>query len=98
MSQHELKPDAWHRSLGEDPIPQARDPATLRAIVQAGILAQECHDHGRLFKPHEALALACKDGHSTETLYSIALHITKATGGDLDIVLKHLEQAWPDFI
>ena len=98
MSQHELKPDAWHRSLGEDPIPVAHDLATLRAITQAGRLTQECHDHGRLFKPHEALALACKDGHSTETLYSLARSIAGSTGGDLDIILKHLEQDWPDFI
>ena len=48
-------------------------------------------------KPFEAMAVACKDGHSTETLYSIARNAAFATGGDVDTVLKHLEHAWPDF-
>lgn len=98
MSQHELKPDAWHRSLGEDPIPVAHDPATLRAIAQASQLTQECHDHGRLCSPREGLALACKDGHTTETLYSLACRATAMHRGNLDIVLQHLERSWPDFV
>lgn len=97
MSLHGHKRDAWHRSLGEAEVPMARDPATLKAIEQAGRLARECHDHGRLLKPYEAMAVACKDGHSTETLYSLARSTTFAAGGDLDTVLKHLERDWPDF-
>ena len=98
MSQHEFKADAWHRSLGEDPIPVAHDPATIRAIAQASHLAQECHDQGRLCSPREGLALACKDAHTTETLYSLARHATVLHRGNLDIVLKHLEHTWPDFV
>lgn len=97
MSLHEHKPDAWHRSLGEDVVPEAHDPATLRAIEHAERLAREYHDHGRLLDPYEAMAIACKDGHSTETLYSLARHTASTTGGHLDTILKHLEAAWPDF-
>lgn len=98
MSQHELKPDAWHRSLGEDPIPVVHDPATLRAIEQASRLAQEYHDSGRLCSPREGLALACKDSHTTETLYSLARRAAAIHRGNLDTVLKHLEHSWPDFV
>ena len=97
MSVHDHKRDAWHRCLGEDAVPEAHDPATRLAIERAFSQAQECHDHGRLIKPSEAMAIACRDGHSTETLYSIARKTTAADGGDLDIVLKHLEHIWPDF-
>jgi hypothetical protein len=98
MNLHGHKRDAWHRSLGETEVTLAHDPATLRAVEQAGRLAREFHDRGRLLKPYEAMAVACKDGHSTETLYSLARSTAFATGGDLDTVLKHLEHAWPDFI
>ena len=97
MSVHDHKPDAWHRSLGESVTPAAADPATRQALEQACKLAQECHDHHRLLKPSEALAVACRDGHSTETLYSIARNTAFATGGDVDTVLRHLEHTWPDF-
>ena len=97
MSAHDHKRDAWYRSLGEDSVPMAHDPATLRAIEQAGRLAKEFHDRGRLLKPFEAMAVACKDGHSTETLYSLARTTAFATGGDIDTILKHLEHVWPDF-
>jgi hypothetical protein len=97
MSLHDHKRDAWHRSLGEDAVPVALDPATRRAIEQAAHLAKDFHDRGRLLKPFEAMAVACKDGHSTETLYSLARTTAFATGGDIDIILKHLEREWPDF-
>ncbi len=97
MSLHGHKRDAWHRSLGEDPIPAVHDAATRRALEQAHRISRECHDRGRLLKPNEALAVACKDGHSTETLYSIARNAASAAGGDVDTVLKHLEHTWPDF-
>jgi hypothetical protein len=95
---HDHKRDAWHRSLGEAAVPEAHDPATRRAIEQAGSLAKEFHDRGRLLKPFEAMAVACKDGHSTETLYSLARTTAFATGGDIDTILKHLEHSWPDFV
>lgn len=97
MSLHDHKRDAWHRSLGEDAVPQAHDPATRRAIEQAVGLAQQFHDSGRLLKPFEAMAVACRDGHTTETLYSLARTTAFTAGGDLDIVLKHLEHKWPDY-
>ena len=97
MSPHDHKHDAWHRSLGSGEVPAVHDPATRRALDQALQLARECHDQHRLLKPFEAMAVACKDGHSTETLYSIARNAAFATGGDVDLVLKHLEHAWPDF-
>ncbi|MFT3830325.1 MAG: hypothetical protein QM691_11550 [Opitutaceae bacterium] len=89
--------DAWHRVLGQSPLPVPQDAATRRALAEALRRAQECHDRHRLLKPHEAMAVACRDGHTTETLYSLARNAAFATGGDVDIVLQHLEHAWPDF-
>ncbi len=97
MSLHGHKRDAWHRSLGESEIPPVHDQATRDALDRALRFTRECHDHHRLLKPFEAMAVACKDGHSTETLYSIARSAVFATGGDIDTVLKHLEHHWPDF-
>ncbi len=97
MSLHSLKRDAWHRCLGEPEAPAIHDPATQRAVAAAAILVREFHDHGRLLNPLEAMAIACRDGHSTETLYSIARTTAASTGGNAEIVLQHLEQDWPDF-
>ncbi len=89
--------DAWHRSLGQPPPPAPHDAATRSALEGALRRAQECHDRHRLLKPFEAMAVACRDGHSTETLYSIARAAAFAADGDVDTVLRHLEHAWPDF-
>ena len=97
MSLHDHKPDAWHRSLGEEALPEAHDPATRRALGHAAQLAREYHDQGRLLDPYEALAVACKDGHSSETLYSLACRTAATVGGDFPTILKHLEHDWPDF-
>ena len=97
MSPHGLKRDAWHRSLGEDELPAITTLATRQGLELAQQLAQECHDHQRLLDHQKALAVACRDGHSTETLYSIAHRAARITGGDADIVLMHLEYRWPDF-
>ncbi|HLP03039.1 MAG TPA: hypothetical protein VK163_13505 [Opitutaceae bacterium] len=91
------KQDAWHRALGHAQLPTPHDSATRRALTEALRRAQECHDRHRLLKPQEAMAVACRDGHTTETLYSIARNAAFASGGDVDTVLKHLEHAWPDF-
>jgi|GEM_PF-1042759 len=97
MSLHGHKRDAWHRSLGDDELPPISTPATREALELALHLAQEYHDSQRLLGPQEALVVACRDGHSTETLYSIAHRAAKATGGDAETVLHHLEHHWPDF-
>ena len=97
MSPHGHKRDAWHRSLGENELPAIASPATQQALELALQLAQECHDNQRLLDPQEALAVACRTGHNTETLYSIAHRAAHTTGGDADIVLLHLEYRWPDF-
>jgi len=97
MSPHGHKRDAWHRSLGEDELPAITSPATKQALELALEIARECHDHQRLLDPQEALAVACRAGHNTETLYSIAHRSARATGGAPDIGLAHLEHHWPDF-
>lgn len=97
MMLHGHKQDAWHRCLGEDAVPPPHDSATRLALAHALQQAREYHDRGRLINPVEAMAVACRDGHTTETLYSIARNAALLAGGDIDIVLKHLEQAWPDF-
>lgn len=97
MSLHDHKRDAWHRSLGGDDPPPITSPATRQALELAQQLAQDYHDRQRLLGPHEALAVACRDGHNTETLYSLAHRAAVATGGDADIVLQYLEHRWPDF-
>jgi hypothetical protein len=91
------KRDAWHRSLGENELPAITAPATMAALELAQQRAKECHDHQRLLDPREALVVACRDRRGTETLYSIAHHAAQTTGGDADIVLRHLEYHWPDF-
>lgn len=97
MHSHGPKDDAWHRSLGGGAPPPVHDAPTRRALDTALQRTRECHDRHKLLKPFEAMAVACRDGHSTETLYSIARNAAFATGGDVDTVLKHLEHTWPDF-
>jgi len=41
--------------------------------------------------------VACKDGHVTETLYSIARRVSQEYNGDIDAVLRRLERDWPDY-
>lgn len=97
MSLHGLRPDAWHRCLGDDELPPVHDSATKLALAFATQRTRECHDLGHLINPVEAMAVACRDGHANETLYSIARDAALTTGGDLGTVLKHLEQTWPDY-
>lgn len=91
------KRDTWHRCLGDEDVPAVHDSGTRLALAHAQQLARECHDTGRLVNPMEAMAIACRDGHTTETLYSIARNAALAAGGNVEVVLKHLEQSWPDF-
>lgn len=97
MSLHGRKRDAWHRLLDETEVEMAHSSATRLALAEAARLAQECHDRHHLLKPFEAMAVACLDGHTAETLYSIARDAALATGGDIDVVFRHLEHTWPDF-
>ncbi len=91
------KPDAWHRCLGDDDAPPVHDSATRLAIALAQQRTRTCHDTGRLISPVEAMAVACRDGHTNETLYSIARDAALTSGGDVETVLKHLEHTWPDY-
>jgi hypothetical protein len=91
------KRDAWHRCLGEPEAPRTHKPGTLPAIDDASRRARELKQRGRLIKPAEAMAVACKDGHATETLYSIARQAAQQFDGDVDAVLRRLEHDWPDY-
>lgn len=97
MSLHGLRPDAWHRCLGDDELPPVHDSATRLALALAQQRTREYHDSGHLINPVEAMAVACRDGHTTETLYSIARHAALIAGGDPDTVLQHLERDWRDY-
>lgn len=88
----------WHRCLGDDEAPVVHDSATRLGLAHAQQQAREYHDGGRLVNPFEAMAIACRDGHTNATLYSIARDAALASGGDVEVILKHLEQTWPDFI
>ncbi len=97
MSLHGLKRDAWHRLLDETEVEMVHSSATRLALAEATRRARECHDQHRLLKPFEAMAVACLDGHTTETLYSVARDAAIATGGDSETVFRHLRHTWPDF-
>ena len=98
MSVHGHRNDAWHRSLDTAEPPEAHDEATRHAVEKALRMARECHDRHQLLNPFEAMALACKDGHSSETLYSIARTAAHSCGADVEVVHRQLERLWPDFV
>lgn len=98
MNTHGYRRDAWHRLLDETQVESVHSSATRLALAEATRLARECHDRHHLLKPFEAMAVACLDDHPTETLYSIARNAALSTGGDIDVVFRHLEHTWPDFV
>ena len=94
MSPHGHRRDAWHRSLDTVEPAETHDPATRHAVEKALALARECHARHQLLNPFEAMALACKDGHRSETLYSIARTAAHACGADPEVVHRQLEHLW----
>ena len=95
---HKHEHDVWHRCLGEADAPRPHHPGTLQAMDEALRQTRELKVRGRLVKPVEAMAVACKDGHVTETLYSIARRVSQEYRGDVDAVLRRLERDWPDYV
>lgn len=73
------------------------DPATLQAAELAVARAEIALRTGCLISPGEALALACREARSKETLYSIARTVGLETGCDIDDIEAFLTQRFPDF-
>ncbi len=71
--------------------------ATLQAIELAAQRAEHARQHSRLLTPNEAMALALGAARDKETLYSIARAAAWETDGDVDDVLCHLGERFPDF-
>ncbi len=71
------------------------DAATLRAAEIAIHRAQAALHVGRLISPGEALALACGDARTKETLYSIARAVGFETDCDIDEIEGHLREYFP---
>lgn len=72
------------------------DAATLRAAEIALQRAQSALRAGRLISPGEALALACGDARTKETLYSIARAVGFETDCDIDEIEARLAERFPD--
>ena len=72
------------------------DPATLRAAEMAIARANTALYAGRLLSPGEALAVACGDSRSKETLFSIARAVAWETNVDVDEIEAHLNAHFPD--
>jgi hypothetical protein len=70
---------------------------TMQAMELAVKRAEDARHHSRLLTPTEAMALALGEARDKETLYSIARNAAWDTGGDVDEVLCHLGERFPDF-
>lgn len=73
------------------------DTVTLQGIELAIQRAEDARHHSRLLTPTEAMALAMGDARDKETLYSIARAVSWETGGNVDDILCHLGERFPDF-
>lgn len=96
MSFHPLQPDLWHRCIGDPDLPARLDPASARGLELARHAVAEAMEHGVLVTPVEAMAVACRDDHRSETLYSLARRSAGETRGDLEIILRCLEHDYPE--
>lgn len=67
------------------------------AMPDAIALVEDAIYRGNLLTPVEAMALACGDAKSKETLYSIALRLSLERELDLDVLLAELGQRFPGY-
>ena len=72
------------------------DPVTAQAIALAIQRAEQARHESRLITPAEAMALAMGEARDKETLYSLARAAAWETGGNLDDILCHLGERFPD--
>lgn len=97
MDLHPLRPDAWHRCIGDPDLPARLDARSERGLARARHLICSAIEHGVLVTPVEAMAVACRDEHRAETLFSLSRAAAEETRGDLEIILRCLEHEYPDF-
>jgi hypothetical protein len=96
-----LRMDDLHASQRPKFTGQACDlhpsTVTVQAIDLAAHRAEYARRQSRLLSPAEAMALALGEARDKDTLYSIARAAAWETGSDVDDVLCHLGERFPDF-
>jgi len=85
-----------HHKQSEHVVNPHPGPATVRGIELALFRAEQALHAGRLLTPGEAAALAGPDARGKETLFSIARNAAWETEGDMDDILWHLDEKFPN--
>ncbi len=85
-----------HHKQSEYVVNPHPSPATVRGTELALFRAEQALRAGRLLTPGEAAALAGPDARGKETLFSIARDAAWETEGDMDDILWHLDEKFPN--